>query len=159
MKTLRWIFGFPLAAAIAFGFLYITIMGLDAVVMRTGFYMLRQVVALIAIVIDLVIWVFLTCLFIPSNKRIAGIIPCVCILVFTGWLVWYLVRNSSTENRSDLISQAYFIAGMIASPFIGYGLSYFIFRDKGWKRLHSKKPEKDLAEIYEEEINAGRVSQ
>lgn len=139
--------------AIAFGLLFMVVTVMDRFDEDFRYYMLRQYVISFIIVADLSLWVFLTCLFIPSNKRVAGIIPAIFIFALSSYAIWSAFKTRSITNQTLLTGQLYFIAGMVISPFLGYGLSYFIFKDKGWKRIKNQVPEKDLAEIYEEETS------
>jgi hypothetical protein len=138
MKILRWILGFPLAAVISMGFFFMAVQyGLRGIY-SYQFYFLELLFRVIVIFFCFALWIFLTCFFIPSNKKLAGIIP---IAVSTILLVTALYLNARDGggmhfNQNTIIAFSSFYIGM----FMGYFVSYVIFKNKGWNRL--KKPVK-----------------
>jgi hypothetical protein len=145
MNVLRWIFGFPLATAISIGLLYIStvygIQGMDV----SRMYFLSAFFRVIASIFCLAAWVFLTCFFIPFHKKIAGLVPVISTFVLITIIILQEIKSSRSINlmRSYLIP----IAVIFLSFFIGYVVSYLVFKGKGWGRL-KKGPAKELAELY-----------
>jgi len=142
MKTLRWIFGFPLATVISLGIFYLAI----AYGMR-GFYSSRlfavtYIYRLAVIFFSFASWVFLTCLFSPSHRKIAGMIPMAAGTIFLLIIIYLNARDQhgARLNQTTLIAFSAFYVGMI----IGYFMSYLIFKDKGW---HGPKRKSRAAEF------------
>jgi hypothetical protein len=130
MKIARWIFGFPLATAISLGIFYLAI----AYGMR-GFYSSRlfavtYIYRLAVIFFSFALWIFLTCLFSPSPRKIAGIIPIAAGTIFLGLVIYLNARDQygARFNQNTIMVFSTFYVGMI----IGYFMSYLIFKDKGW---------------------------
>ncbi|HZX57857.1 MAG TPA: hypothetical protein VFE54_04000 [Mucilaginibacter sp.] len=142
MKIIRWIFGFPLATVISLGIFYLAIeYGLR------GFYSSRlfavtYIYRLAVIFFTFALWIFLTCLFSPSPRKIAGIIPIAAGTIFMGIIIYLNARDQygARLNQTTLIAFSAFYVGMI----IGYFMSYLIFKDKGW---HGSKRKSRAAEF------------
>ncbi len=143
MKIVRWIFGFPLATLISLGIFYLAIeFGLR------GFYSSRlfaitYLYRLAVIFFCFALWIFLTCLFSPSPRKIAGTIPIVAGTIFLGLIIYLNARDvqyGTRFNQNTIIVFSTFYVGMI----IGYFMSYLIFKDKGW---HGSKRKSRAAEF------------
>jgi hypothetical protein len=133
VKILRWIFGFPLAAAISLGILFLAIQyGLR------GFYSSQLFIALYIYRLAIIffcfaLWIFLTCLFIPSNKKLAGLMPMAASTLFLIIVLYMSIKNISDLhfNQNSIIGFSSFYIGML----MGYFMSYVVFKNKGWNRL------------------------
>src|SRR5579872_7218962 len=138
MKTIRWIFGFPLAMIISLGIFGLAItFGMTANMAFRSFYFITYLLRLVVILFSFATWVFLTCFFIPSYKKIAGFVPIVlsialaCVNLYIEFSHYSNMRFSQYEFTN--------MAFMLAGTFIGYFVSYLIFKDKGWSK-HKQNP-------------------
>ncbi len=141
MRIARWIFVFPLATLISWGIFYLAIAyGLRGVY-SYEFFAASYLYRIVIIFFCFSLWVFLTCLFSPSHRKIAGIIP-----MAVATVIFIVVYLSSTggytipANQNTIIAFSAFYIGMI----IGYFMSYLIFKDKGW---HGPKRKSRAAEF------------
>jgi len=145
MNVLRWIFGFPLATGISIGLLYVSNVYAINGIYISRLYFMVELFRIAASVFCLSLWVFLTCLFIPFYKKIAGLVPTA--LAFT-LIAIAILEDLKTTQRTD-ITRNYIIplTVIFISFFVGYVVSYLVFKGKGWGRL-KKGPARELHELY-----------
>lgn len=103
-------------------------------------YFISYVFRFAAIIFCFAIWVFLTCFFIPSFKKLAGMVPMAATTVLIIVVIYLNARDehSIKFNQSSIFAFSSFYIGMLA----GYFVSYILFKDKGWGR--AKKPYRHL---------------
>lgn len=96
-----------------------------------------------------VLWIFLSCLFTPSPKKIAGMLTLILMIAIIIWGTLDDVNRGTFTIKKDTVEDLVILAATLAA----YYSNYIIFKNKGWHRIDGSKPQKDLAEIYEEQIN------
>ncbi|MBS1524693.1 MAG: hypothetical protein JST19_03525 [Bacteroidetes bacterium] len=140
MKVLRWIFGFPLATSIVLAIFYFGVTYADVFKIYQSSYVSYFIAWSVRMAITgfcFASWVFLTCLFIPKYKKIAGVLP----MTVTIALMIYIIYNAYKAHELLMSQRTYLLFGcMLISELTGYFVSYIIFRKKGWGR-RKKSPE------------------
>ncbi|HVW12664.1 MAG TPA: hypothetical protein VHB54_02510 [Mucilaginibacter sp.] len=131
MKVLRWIFGFPLATLVAGAFFYLAITYSQIIGYSTEIYVLMQFFRLAIVVFGFGTWVFLTCLFIPNYKKLAGLFPVALVFIFILYVIYDMLRRHRLDFSPG--SMAAF-SSLVIGTLSGYFVSYIIFRNKGWGR-------------------------
>jgi hypothetical protein len=138
MNVLRWIFGIPLAFAVAFGVLFILVTVDNSP--RSGAFTFTMVLRVAEVVFLFSIPVFLSCLFAPAPRKVAAYISMSMIAVFTACALGYrFIVNPPFYSAIEAVSVAGTYMFLIAGGALGFGMAYAVFKNKGWE----KKP-KDL---------------
>jgi hypothetical protein len=132
MNLIRWILGFPLATVISLGTLVLSITYGNIGALHI--YAFAFIYRIAIIMFSFAIWVFLTCLFIPSYKKYAGFLPAILSLALAGLSIYVSFTDKYSGGRIPeqlLITLSFMVVGLC----IGYFVSYQLFKDKGWGRL------------------------
>src|ERR1700761_4765271 len=86
------------------------------------FYFLELLYRVGVIFFCFALWIFLTCLFIPSNKKLAGLIPMAASTLFLIVVLYMSIRNISDLhfNQNSIIAFSSFYIGMLMGYFVSY---------------------------------------
>ncbi len=144
MKVLRWIFGIPLAFAITVGELMLISRQGSLELYFHNYYMYMAVTEF-EIAFSFALPIFLSSLFAPSPKKYAALIGVVIVTAFIVVVLYYIFISSPQDffNSFTVNNIAAYI-GFFAGGSIGFGISYAVFKNKGWNR------ESVVPEIQEE---------
>jgi hypothetical protein len=133
MKVLRWIFGIPLAFAVAFGLLYVLVT-VDTDPPGYGFSF-SFAFRVFEIIIIFSVPVFLSCLFTPSPKKYAALISVSLItLAIVALFIYLFIANPPNHSAEQAVSVLGKYMILIAGPSIGFAVSYNVFKNKGWEK-------------------------
>jgi len=133
MNVLRWIFGIPLAFAVAFGVLFILVTVDNSP--RSGAFTFTMVLRVAEVVFPFSVPVFLSCLFTPAPRKLAAFISLSIIALFTGGLVVYrFIVNPPLQSATQAVSVAGAYMFLIAGGALGFGVAYAVFKNKGWEK-------------------------
>jgi hypothetical protein len=141
MKTMRWIFGFPLATVLSLGIIFIFV-NYSFLMEQFANRFVSIAFGYILLFFSFSLWVFLTCLFMPAYKKYMGLLP---MLLSTGFFIFVLYKGIRGEvSFNSLRDIAIPISGVYLGMLVGYFVSYFLFKDKGWAK---KKINPRIAEL------------
>jgi len=142
MKVLRWIFGIPLAFAITVGVLMLIAWQGNLELYFHNFYVYMAITEF-EIAFTFALPVFLSSLFAPSPKKYAALIGVVIVTAFILLVLFYTFITSPEEFlRSFTVTTIANYVGFFAGGSIGFGLSYAVFKNKGWNsELTAEIPE------------------
>lgn len=134
MRVLRWIFGIPLAFAITVGELMLIAWQGSLELYFHNYYMYMAVTEF-EIAFTFALPVFLSSLFAPSPKKYAALVGVVIVTAFIIVVLYYIFITSPQDfiNSFTVNNIAAYI-GVFAGGSIGFGLSYAVFKNKGWNR-------------------------
>jgi len=134
IRVLRWIFGIPLAFAITVGELMLIARQGSLELYFHNYYMYMAVTEF-EIAFSFALPVFLSSLFAPSPKKYAALISLVIVTAFIV-VVLYNIFISSPQDfiNSFTVNNIAAYIGVFAGGSIGFGLSYAVFKNKGWHR-------------------------
>ena len=129
MNVLRWIFGIPLAFALAFGLLYILVTFSP----RAEHVPLALIAAEVVFIFS--VPVFLSCLFTAAPRKYGALISLSMIALFTaGALIYRFIVNPPFYSAIETASLAGTYMLLIAGGAIGFGVAYAVFKNKGCER-------------------------
>lgn len=137
MNTARWIFGFPLAFVISAAILALSVVYDPSTVFYN--YLFSSIYHLAVIVFSFALWVFLTCFFIPANKKYATVVPIALSFALAGYSCYgYIkeIQHGFFFPRQLIFSYSCLLIGLSA----GFFISYQLFKDKGWGRTKKMEP-------------------
>jgi len=134
MRVLRWIFGIPLAFAITVGELML-ISRLGNLQLYFHNYYMYMAVTEVEIVFTFALPIFLSTWFAPGPKKYAALIGMVIVTAFIV-IVLYETFITSPEDfiNSFTVNNIGAYAGFFAGSSLGFGMSYAVFKNKGWNR-------------------------
>ena len=143
MNLLRWIVGIPLAFAISIGLIMLNSdygLGNNYLNKNVFVYLLYY---LSVNILCFFLAVFLSCIFIPYNKRYAALIAVVISLSFIVIGLYFKLTDSLTYGQITmqvLINQAGIVFGLLAGTYV----SYEVFKNKGWRTPKNIDPQKEV---------------
>lgn len=129
MVILRWILGIVLAGVLTLG-LAGFIMHHDGNVDMNNLNAFQYWVVFLTVPsVAFGLFVFLSCAFVPSQKKYAGILVVLASIVFVGFGIYeHYVDNGFLPNQY-IIRYTGFMTGLV----IGFILSFNVFKEKKWK--------------------------
>jgi hypothetical protein len=134
MRVLRWIFGIPLAFAITGGVLMLIAWQGNLEVYFHNYYVYMAITEF-EIAFTFALPVFLSSLFAPSPKKYAALIGVVILTAFIAFVLYYTFISSPEEFlNSFTVSNIGAYVGFFAGGSIGFGVSFAVFKNKGWNR-------------------------
>ncbi|MCO5946987.1 hypothetical protein [Mucilaginibacter flavidus] len=136
MNLLRWILGIPLSLSITFGLivLFVELNIANELTSRNFYFYL--VYHLFLTISSFSLCVFLSCLFVPHIKKIAGLIT--VIIVFALAVCGFYIHIKEDYYQGVTLQFAINYVGIFTGLLIGFYISYEKFKKKGWHKLNEQ---------------------
>ena len=145
MKLLRWIFGIPLAFGIVLGLIYIVIDSNSIAHFFGQHIKLDLAYHFVLACVLFFLLLFLSSLFVPAPKKYGAIITAViCYLIVLG-LLYYLFFVATDGITIIFIASS---SGLFSGILVGFLVSYWVFKNRGWSRAYSDPDITDVLEQY-----------
>lgn len=153
MKTLRWILSFPLSLFAAWSFIFAAESGLNTLSWYHPHSLTIKLLESFLIAMPaFAFWVFLTCLIVPTNKRLGAIITLILGLILLVGEFSLIPSTYKLSGKDELWDTLSIIFATFFGLIIGYAISYIVFKDRKWRQDGNEKHKKDLAEVYQQQI-------
>ncbi|WP_295797306.1 hypothetical protein [Mucilaginibacter sp.] len=136
MNLLRWILGIPLSLSITFGLivLFVELNVANELTSHNFYFYLAY--HLFLTISSFSLCVFLSCLFIPHTKKIAGLITVV--IVFALAVCGFYINTKDEYYQGITLQFAINYVGIFIGLLIGFYISYEKFKNKGWHKLNEQ---------------------
>jgi hypothetical protein len=144
-NVLRWIFGIPVAFAIAFGLLALLFSASDLEEHFHNFYMYMLAHEL-EITFVFAVPVLLSSVFTPRPKKFGALIAVTIVFLLLVSLLCFRFVLSPTDELpsiSVVLIGSYF--AILAGGSVGFAAAFLVFKNKGW---HSEPKETLIEESY-----------